>query len=444
MKPNPMFYLTAGRKPIAQHANGIYITADNGKSYMDAASGAIVCQLGHSHPKIIEAIKNQVSEIQFSYRTQFENQPAIDLANMIVEKTGPKLDRVFFVSGGSEAVESAIKLIRQYHVVNGEKNRSVFISRVPSYHGCTMGALALTTYAPLNEPFTPMFQVYPKVKSPTQYRIPDGLTREEYALVCANEVEAAILETGAENVAGFVAEPIGGASTGAEVPHDVYFPRVQEICKQYNVPIILDEVMTGVGRTGKMFGYNHWDLDADVICLAKGLGAGYYPIAAIVAKNKYVQPVMESGGFMHGFTYAGNPFGCAVGCAVLKTIDEENLVENSRVQGEYLIEKMTALAENYHWIGDVRGRGLLMAVEFADKETKEPFPNSWQVGEAVTQTAYDLGLIIYPRKSLNGIAGDHTLVTPPLIITRAESDELLNLLSQTFESYNKVIKTNER
>ena len=284
-----MFYLSARSKPIAQSAKGIYITADDGKSYMDAASGAIVCQLGHSHPKIIEAIKKQVLELQFSYRTQFENQPAIDLANMIVEKTNSELDRVFFVSGGSEAVESAMKLIRQYHFANGDESRSVFISRVPSYHGCTMGVLALTGYEPLNRPFIPMFQLYPKVKSPTQYRIPDGMTQEEYGLVCANEVETAILETGIENVAGFVAEPIGGASSGAEVPHDIYFPRVQEICKQYNIPIILDEVMTGIGRTGKMFGYNHWNIDADVICLAKGLGAGYYPVAAIVAKDKFVQ-----------------------------------------------------------------------------------------------------------------------------------------------------------
>jgi adenosylmethionine-8-amino-7-oxononanoate aminotransferase len=435
-----MFYLAAGSKPIAQSAKGIYITADDGKSYMDAASGAIVCQLGHSHPKIIEAIKKQVLELQFSYRTQFENQPAIDLANMIVEKTNHELDRVFFVSGGSEAVESAMKLIRQYHFANGDESRSVFISRVPSYHGCTMGVLALTGYEPLNRPFTPMFQLYPKVKSPTQYRIPDGMTQEEYGLFCANEVETAILETGTENVAGFVAEPIGGASSGAEVPHDIYFPRVQEICKQYNVPIILDEVMTGIGRTGKMFGYNHWNIDADVICLAKGLGAGYYPVAAIVAKDKFVQPVMESGGFMHGFTYGGNPFGCAVGCAVLKTIEEENLVENSRIQGEYLLAEIKTRAENYDWIGDVRGRGLLMAIEYANKKTKDPFPDEWQVGEAITQAAYDLGLIIYPKKSHDGTTGDHTLITPPLIITREESDKLLDLLDQTFEFYDKVIK----
>ena len=224
MKPNPIFYITEGNKPMAESAKGIYITADDGKSYMDAASGAIVCQLGHSHPKLIEAIKNQVSELQFSYRTQFENQPAIDLANSIVERTNNILDRVFFVSSGSEAVESAMKLIRQYHFANGDETRSVFISRIPSYHGSTLGALALTAYQPLNEPFSPLIQLYPKVKSPTQYRIPDEMTKKEYALVCANEIEDAILEIGVKNVAGFVAEPIGGASTGAEVPHDVYFP----------------------------------------------------------------------------------------------------------------------------------------------------------------------------------------------------------------------------
>lgn len=444
MKTSPLFYISDNRKPIAIKADGIYIHADNGKSYMDAASGAIVSQLGHSHPRIVETIKNQAAKLQFAYRTQFENKPALELAEMLVQKTNHKLDRVFFVSGGSEAIETAMKLVRQFHVVNGDKSRSIFISRIPSYHGCTMGALALTTYAPLNNPFEPMFQIYPKITSPTQYRIPEHMTQAEFALACANELEAAIIEKGAENIAGFVAEPIGGASTGAEVPHDVYFPRIQEICKKYDVPLILDEVLTGIGRTGKMFGYNHWNVDADVICLAKGLGAGYYPVAAIISKNKYVQPLLDKGGFMHGFTYAGNPLGCAVGMAVLQTIDEENLVENSRIQGSYLLEEIKKMSKNYDWIGDVRGRGLLMAVEYADKASKNPFPNDWKVSETMTDLAYDLGLIIYPRKSLNGIAGDHTLITPPLIITRSEADKLLDLLQQTFIEFDKIFKSYAR
>ncbi|MPV85346.1 aminotransferase family protein [Ostreibacterium oceani] len=445
---SPTFYISHGHKPIAAHANGIYITANDGKRYLDGCSGAAVVQVGHSHPAVLAAMHEQIDQLQFSYRTQFENQPAIDLGYKIVAHMPPGLDRVFFVSGGSEAVESAMKLVRQYHFHRGEHERTIFISRLPSYHGSTLGALSLTGYQPLQKPFEGTYQLYPKIPSPTQYRIPEGHTAESHAIACANELETNILAIGAHRIAGFVVEPIGGASTGAEVPHNSYFPRIQAICKQYGIPLILDEVLCGVGRTGRWLAADYWQIDADVICLAKGLGAGYAPLAAIVAKDEMVETVLSNGGFMHGFTYAGNPLACAAGCAVLDVIDNEGLVENAAKQGEYLLAQLQQLSERFDWIGDVRGRGLLLAIEFADKASKTPLPNDWKVSQTITDMAYDEGLLVYPRKSLNGIAGDHILIAPPLIITHAQCDELLGLLTKaltTFDThYQKIAQNNPK
>lgn len=438
MIQKPTFYITKGEKPYVASAQGIYITTETGKRFLDGCSGAVVSQIGHSHPKVLAAMHKQIDTVQFTYRTQFENRPAEDLGYKIVKHMPRELDRVFFVSGGSEAVESAMKLVKQYHFHNNEPEKAIFISRIPSYHGSTLGALGLTSYQPLQDPFQGTFQIYPKISSPTQYRIPEGRTAGEHALACADELEAAILEVGAHRVAGFVAEPIGGATTGAQVPHDLYFPRIQEICKKYNIKLILDEVLCGVGRSGRWLAASYWDTVADVVCLAKGLGAGYAPLAAIVAKNEMVEKVLNNGGFMHGFTYAGNPMACAAGCAVLDVIDDENLVENSATQGTYLLSKLKELAASYPWIGDVRGKGLLMGVEFADKQTKDPLPNEWDVSVTMTSIAFDNGLLVYPRKSLNGVKGDHVLIAPPLIITRAQCDELIVLLTKTFEQF-KVI-----
>lgn len=444
MSKKPTFYISKGEKPYVAGAKGIYITTEDGKRYLDGCSGAVVSQIGHSHPRVLEAMHRQIDTVQFTYRTQFENRPAVDLGYKIIKHMPDALDRVFFVSGGSEAVESAMKLVKQYHFHNNEPEKTVFISRIPSYHGSTLGALALTSYKPLEDPFQGTFQLYPKISSPTQYRIPEGRTAAEHAVACANELEAAILEVGAHRVAGFVAEPIGGASTGAEVPHDLYFPQIQAICEKYNVKLVLDEVLCGVGRSGSWLAASHWNTVADVVCLGKGLGAGYAPLAAIVAKDEMVETVLNNGGFMHGFTYAGNPMACAAGCAVLDVIDEENLVENSAAQGEYLLGKIKTLGQRYPWIGDVRGKGLLMAVEFADKETKEPLPNDWNVSITMTGIGYDNGLLIYPRKSLNGVKGDHVLVAPPLVITRDQCDELLVLLEKTFEQFNVIYQQKGR
>lgn len=431
-----LFYQTAARLPTIDHAQGIYIFDEHGKRYIDGCSGAIVAQLGHGHPAIREAMLAQLDKAAFSYRTQFENQPSLDLAERLVNLTGKRFDRVFFSSGGSEAVESALKIARQYWFSKGEPQRQVFISCKPSYHGSTMGALAMTSYTPLTAPFDPMFQHYPKIASPTQYRIAPGLSAEAHAMACADELEAAILEAGAENVAAFIVEPIGGASTGAQVPHDVYLPRVAAICKRHGVLLILDEVLTGIGRTGRWFGYEHWNVQADILCLAKGLGAGYYPVSAVLTRAEITDPILASGGFQHGYTYAGNPLASATALAVIQAIEDEGLVANVATNGVYLLERLKALGERYDFIGDVRGRGYLQAIEYvADRDSKTPFPLGQNVSDSMTRLARERGLIIYPRRSLMGEKGDHTLIAPPLITTQAQCDEIVDILAQTFDAF---------
>lgn len=433
-----LFYQSAVQLPTIARAEGIYAWDTDGNRHIDACSGAIVAQLGHGHPAIRDAMLAQLDKVAFSYRTQFENQPAVDLAEKLVGLAGGRFDRVFFSSGGSESVESALKLARQYWVCRGEPARSVFIARQPSYHGSTMGALAMTSYTPLTRPFEPMIQLYPKVASPTQYRVPAGKTAEQHALDCADELDAAIREVGAERVAAFVAEPIGGASTGAEVPHDAYFTRIREICSRHGILLILDEVMTGIGRTGRWFGFQHWNVDADILCVAKGLGAGYYPTSAIVTRAELTDPILASGGFQHGYTYAGNPLASATALAVIDVIEREGLVENAAVTGDYLRSLLDDLATRHDFIGDVRGRGFLQAIEYvSDRDAKTPFDPALRFGEQVTRAAREQGVIVYPRKSLMGETGDHTLIAPPLITTRAQCDEIVEQLDRAFRTLGR-------
>jgi len=434
-KSNYNFYIANKQIPIVDHAKGIRIWDENGKEYIDACSGAVVCNIGYGQEKILEAIKQQAGKTFFAYRLHFENQPALDLSEKLVRMTAPHLNRVFFVSGGSEAIESAIKLCRQYFYDKGEGSKHLFISRTPSYHGCTLGTLSLTSYAPLESPFQPMLLNYPKIPAPHCYRCGLNLTYPECGIQCAQELEKRILELEPQNVAGFVAEPIGGASTGAVVPPDEYFGIIQSICKKYDVMLILDEVMTGFGRTGKLFGYEHWNIEADIIALSKGMASGYVPLGAIMAKQKIVDTVLEKGGFKHGFTYAGNPMACAIGSQVIDIISEQNLVKNSETVGKFLKKKLDKLTEKHEIIGNVRGKGLLLAIELvSDKISKTPFPSKPDASQLLADQAFALGLIIYPRKTLNGITGDHLLISPPLVTTESDVEEIVSKLDKALNN----------
>jgi adenosylmethionine-8-amino-7-oxononanoate aminotransferase len=327
-----------------------------------------------------------------------------------------------------------MKLCRQYFYNRKEGSRHLFISRSPAYHGCTLGALALTSYAPLEAPFRPLLKAYPKIPAPYCYRCAYNLTYPDCRLECARALEKTILEQGPGNVAAFIAEPIGGASTGALVPPDDYFAIIQETCRRYGIMLILDEVMTGFGRTGRMFGYEHWNVEADIIALSKGMAAGYSPLGAIMARQSVVETVLDGGGFMHGYTYAGNPLACAVGREVVNIIIKEDLCNHASKTGGILKAGLDSLAEKNPIIGQVRGKGLLWALELVeDRITRQPFAAPLQVAQLLTDLAFKEGLIIYPRRSLNGLAGDHVLVAPPLIITTDEVSEVLRRLERAMD-----------
>ncbi len=428
-----LFYQSRKKLPFIEKAEGIYIWDHTGKKYLDGSSGAINCNIGHGNNRIANRLAEQARKAVFAYRTQFENEPAHRYSAELVKYLAPHLQRVFFVSSGSEAVESAMKLCRQYFFNRGEKSRTQFISRTPSYHGSTLGALALTSYAPLEIPFRAMMNSYPKIPAPYCYRCPYN-KRATCNLECAWALEKAVLEQGPDSVAAFVAEPIGGASTGALVPPKGYFKVIEDICRKYGIMLILDEVMTGFGRTGKMFAYEHWDVNADIVVMSKGITSGAYPLGAIAARTEYVDEMMGNGGFAHGHTLAGNPMGCAVGLEVLNVITENRLVENAAAVGRTLKAGLERLKKRFEFIGQVRAKGLLTAIELvADRKTREPFPAELNAHFLLTDEAYAEGLIVYPRRPINGLKGDHIMVAPPLITTRKEMHELLALLERALE-----------
>jgi len=435
-----LFYQTRKKLPFIQRAHGIRMWDDAGKEYIDACSGAVICNIGYGDRRIEKVIAEQAQETFFAYRTQFENEPAVRLARDLVKYSAPHLNRVFYVSGGSEAVESAMKLCRQYFYNRGEGSRHLFISRVPSYHGSTLGALALTSYAPLEIPFRPMIQAYPKIPAPYCYRCAYHKEYPHCDLECARALETTLLKLGPENIAAFVVEPIVGASIGALVPPEDYFSLIQETCEKYGIFLILDEVMTGFGRTGKLFAYEHWDIEADIVALSKGMASGYYPLGAIMTRDSTVDEVINNGGFAHGHTYAGNPMACAVGLEVFRIIREERLAENSARMGRLLKAGLTDLEERYGIIGQVRGKGLLLALEFVrDRETRAPFPAEKEMNLLLTDMASEEGLIVYPRKPINGLAGDHVLVSPPLIVNEAEIHEIVDRLDRALKRTIKKI-----
>jgi adenosylmethionine-8-amino-7-oxononanoate aminotransferase len=421
---------------MLDRAEGIYMWDVSGKRYIDGSSGAMVSNLGHSDPAVLAAMRAQMDKSTFGYRLHFQTESSEELARKTADLAPEGMNKVFFVSGGSEAVESTLKLARQYVITQGQPQRFKVISRYPSYHGCTLGALAITGYAPMTAPFDPMMQRMPKIPAPRAYL--DALDMDDPAtgLHYANMLETAILQEGPETVLAFIVEPVGGASTGALVPPAGYMQRIREICTQYGVLLIHDEVMTGGGRTGTFFGAEHWSTVPDLIALSKGFGSGYAPLGAMIARDDIVEAVMAGGGFIHGFTYAGNPLACAAGVAVLDQIAKRDLVGNAARMGVALQERLNGLMQRYALIGDVRGKGLLCAFELmADRATKAPLDPALHAHARLVDIAYDNGLIIYSRRTRGGTSGDHFLICPPLITTETQLDEITDLLDKSLAQY---------
>lgn len=435
-EPSRLFYQSGSRRPMFDRSEGVYVWTRDGARYIDASSGAMVSNIGHSNPRVLAAMREQLERGTFAYRLHFESEPAERLATALARLSPPGHDRVFFASGGSEAVESAIKLARQYALARGEASRTEVISRFPSYHGSTFGVLAVTGYDPLTRPFAPMLRDMPKIPAPRAYLDRDNLSDEEKGLKYAEALRDKIEEIGPKRALAFIMEPVGGASTGALVAPDSYYQRVRDICDEYGLLLIYDEVMTGVGRTGKFLAAEHWSQSPDIIVLGKGLGAGYAPLSAVVSRSDIVEAVLADGGFMHGYTYAGNPLACSAGLAVMKEILDRDLIGNAARMGEILKARLALLMERFPFIGDVRGKGLLLAFELVrDRLTMEPLPRERNAFHRLVEIAYVNKLVIYARRTRGGDLGDHFLVCPPMIITESQIDEIMDKLIASLATF---------
>ena len=437
--PIQTFYVGNKKMPIVERGEGTYLYDEEGRKYFDASSGPITCNIGHANPKVLEAIKNQSEKVCFASHAFFENRPNRDLAKNLVDLTGKRYDQAFFVSGGSEAIEASFKLARQYALVCGQTKKHKIIARAPSYHGSTMGAFSASEDIEMKENFQSLTKISIKVPAPLSYRVPDNFDVLSYARFCLDELERTIIEEDPKEVLAFIMEPVGGLSTGALVAPDFYYKKVREICDKYGVLLIYDEVMSGAGRTGKFLAADHWEgSDPDLVILAKGLCAGYSPLGALLAPNKLVEPVVSSGGFLHGHTYASNPLSCAIANAVLDEVVENNLVENARVVGSYLKKGLENLASHLSIIGDVRGRGLLLAVEVVqDVLSKSMFNLDQRAIYRISELGIRNGILLYARKTSKGENGEWLMIAPPLISTTAHCDYFLSKLNKTLKDFQK-------
>lgn len=424
--------------PTAVGGDGCYLIDADGKRYFDGSGGAAVSCLGHSNTRVREAIKAQVDALAFAHTGFFTSEPAEKLADLLIAHAPGDLDRVYFVSGGSEAVESAIKLARQYHVERGEPQRRHLIARRQSYHGNTIGALSAGGNALRREQFAPILVDVSHIAPCYEYaERPEDESPEAYGQRVANELETEILRLGEDSVMAFIAEPVVGATLGAVPSVPGYFQRVREICDRYGVLLILDEVMCGMGRTGHLFACDGDGVVPDILCIAKGLGAGYQPIGAMLASRAIYDTIAAgSGFFQHGHTYLGHPVAAAAGLAVLSEMLDRDLVPQVQARGAYLQAALENRFGQHAHVGDIRGRGLFRGIEFVDdRTTKTPFDPSLGLAGKLKKAAFAEGLICYPMPGTrDGKHGDHILLAPPFIASEGELDEMVDRLSRAVDS----------
>ena len=432
-----------GKMIKAVRAEGIYIYDEDGKAYIDGCCGALISSLGHGNREIIDAITAQLGKLEFAHPSRWRNEAVESAASEVASLTPGDLNYVWFVSGGSEAIESAMKMARQYFVERDGKSssKSIIIARWNSYHGSTLGTMALAGSMARRKTFTPMFREHPKIMSHYCYRCPYGLKYPSCSLRCARMLEDTIQQTGSQYVAAFVAEPVVGSTVGALNPPDEYWPIVREICSRYDVLLIADEVMTGFGRTGKAFGVDNWNVVPDIIVSAKAMSGGYSPAGAMMVNEKIIQALIEgSGYFQHGHTYNGNPVTGAAVAAAVRYIKKNDLIKRAEIQGKLLGEKLKELEEN-PIVGDVRGLGMMRGIEIVrDKQTRDPFPPEMNAAGVVTGECMKNGLVIYPGKGMiNGVTGDQFMVAPPLICTSSDIEEIVFRLKKSLESSSRIL-----
>jgi len=430
--------------PVAVSGDGIFIRDADGKEYIDASGGAAVSCLGHGHPDVIAAMKAQLDKLEYAHSSFFTTEAAEKLADDLIQYAPKGIERVLFVSSGSEAIEASLKLARQYFVERGEPQRKYVVARRQSYHGITLGALAAGGRPAAKEMFAPLLIDVHHVSPVYEYRDkrPDETT-EAYGERLANELEKEFERLGPKNVIAFVAETVVGATLGAVPPVPGYFKRVREICDRHGILLILDEVMCGMGRTGTLHACEQEGISPDLMTIAKGIGGGFAPLGAMLVGGKIFDAVAKgSGAFKHGHTYMGHPLACAAGLAVQTVIRRDNLLANVRAQGAFLQRRLKERFGNHLFVGDVRGRGLFCGVELvADRASKEPFDPKLNMNARVKREALARGLMVYPMGgTADGKRGDHILLAPPFIVDAAAADTIVDRLGEAVDRATNSIK----
>lgn len=428
-----VFHRPLGREMLAvDRGEGALLWDREGKRYLDGSGGAVVVNIGHGRKEVAEAMARQAASAAYVHGTQFTSDVLEEYARRLAAHAPGDCDRLYLVSGGSEANETAVKLARAFHLAQGRPARHKVIHRSVSYHGNTLATLALSGRPNLRAPYEPLLLPSPEAAAPLCYHCPLGRAYPECAVACVEDLEAAIRREGPETVSAFIAEPVMGASAGAAVPPEDYLRRARQICDRYGVLLVADEVMSGFGRTGRFFGIEWSGVGPDVVTCGKGMSGGYAPVGAVLASARIVQALARAHGFIHGFTFSHNPVTAAACLATLDILEREGLVERCRGMGEKARALLTPLADHPH-VGDVRGRGLMIGVELvADKASRRPFARAERKAEAVGARAFASGLVTYPSGGgATGGEGDVVMLAPPFVVTEEQLGEMAGILERT-------------
>jgi adenosylmethionine-8-amino-7-oxononanoate aminotransferase len=428
--------------PQVARAKGVHVWDTSGRRYIDVTSGPVAVNIGHGNERVLRAMREQSERVCFAYPSSFESEANVRLTAAIAKQAGMGLEHAFFVSSGSEAVEKCLQFARRYAVASGGAERRKVISRDPSYHGSTIVTMALSAdpgYAAILSPA----QRGIHVPAPMSYRPPRGLTAAVYADECAESLRTTILAEGPQTVLAFILEPIMGFSGGADFAPDAYYTRVRQICDEFGVLLIYDETISGAGRSGRFLGAHRWpDAKPDLVTLAKGIGGGYFPLAAFLAPSRLVDAVVGAGGFHIGHTHKAHPLACAVGLAVLEETVERNLVAQAEETGAYLRARLNELRKDIRIVGDVRGLGMLNAMEIvAAPDTRAMLPRHLDVVGSIQTLARNEGLLLYARRTHGGKFGDWLMITPPLIATKADVEEIVDGLGRALRSYETELRS---
>ncbi len=432
-----VFHRKPGRaKPTVTHGEGIYLWDSGGKRYIDASGGAVVVNVGHGVEAIARAIGEQAAQVGYAHASMFTNDASEALAARLAAHLPLPDARLYFLSSGSEAVEAAIKFARQVQIARGEPHRYKVVGRWGSYHGATLGALAVMGKPSMRRTFEPMFRDMPHIPPVYCYRCPFRLEYPSCGLACADALADEIVRQDAPTVAGFIAEPVAGATLGAVVPPPEYWPRIREICDRYGVLLILDEVMCGMGRTGVWFAVGHFGVQPDAITLGKGISGGVVPLSALAARGEDVEQVIEVlGDFNHGGTFSHQPVAAAAGVATLDVLEQGDLVARAAQMGETLGLGLRAAFDAHPNVGDVRGVGLMWAIELvADRDSREPFPPGKKVAPKIAAAAFERGLIVYAMQGgADGAAGDLVMIAPPFVVNEGDIEEIVGVLAESVQ-----------